>query len=266
MSQKRPTAGDAAADDVNDRFHDAYDDARRDADRQAPVWVVLPDTLVVLRGDQRREYALSPPAFHFLKSVCHAPVAAFLLLRSPKIRTLAKRMSDCLAGLDTIDLPMSVKDQARQVLTATKRFADGDGRDLESLGTEVRAALLQCIDAATVIQVRVLDETTRQILADMTEEERHTFMVVVTGDHQARQRSLPMQYFQRLFGEKPGADDRVLFGESVGDEKEAVALIGSLRLNRAIAATFFGDETRLQRDILGDAAHQRLRELEVPRL
>ena len=46
----------------------------------------------------------------------------------------------------------------------------------------------------------------------------------------------------------------------MSDEASALALIGTRRLDRTVARAFFGDARRLQRDLLGDAAHELLAE------
>ncbi len=88
--------------------------------------------------------------------------------------------------------------------------------------------------------------------------------VVVVGDHQARTRSLGMQYFKRRFDEQPGADRRVTYGENIADEEEAISLVATRRLDKEIAQAFFADDTRLQRDVLGDAAQRCLDQMGFP--
>ena len=73
-----------------------------------------------------------------------------------------------------------------------------------------------------------------------------------------------MQYFKRRFQEKPGTDQRVTYGENISDEAEAILLVATRRLDKQIAQAFFGDENRLQRDVLGDAAARCLDELGFP--
>ena len=89
---------------------------------------------------------------------------------------------------------------------------------------------------------------------------------MVTGDHQARTRSLGMQYFCRRLDEPADSEHRVTYAEGVSDEQSALALVGTRRLDRAVARAFFGDPQRLQRDILGDAAHALLAESKLPRI
>lgn len=73
-----------------------------------------------------------------------------------------------------------------------------------------------------------------------------------------------MQYFAALVGEGEGTENRVTYGEAVSDEAGALALVGTERINRVIAGAFFGDPSRLQKDVLGDAVEQRLKTLELP--
>ena len=87
--------------------------------------------------------------------------------------------------------------------------------------------------------------------------------MVVAGDHQARARSLPMQYFKKLLGERSGEERRVTYAEGVRDERAAFELVGAQRLERCMARAFFGEEKRLQRDILGDAAALELEGLDL---
>jgi len=103
------------------------------------------------------------------------------------------------------------------------------------------------------------------LLATLAPAARQALEVIVTGDHQARARSLALQYFQKRFGEPPGVEARVTYAEAVGDEAGALKLAATRTLDRAIAAAFFGDPHRLQRDILGDAAQTLLAELDLPR-
>jgi hypothetical protein len=87
--------------------------------------------------------------------------------------------------------------------------------------------------------------------------------IVVAGAHQARARSLGMQYCQKRFGEAPGEERRVAYAESAQDVDQARSLVGTRRLDRAIAGAFFGDPKRLQRDVLGDSAKSALQRIEL---
>jgi len=70
--------------------------------------------------------------------------------------------------------------------------------------------------------------------------------------------------FKRRFQELPGADERVTYGENIEDEAEAISLVATRRLDKRIAQAFFGDENRLQRDVVGDAAKRCLDQMGFP--
>jgi hypothetical protein len=127
-----------------------------------------------------------------------------------------------------------------------------------AFAAEMGPVLLRLTSAATQIQLRRLHEQTECAFATLAPQERAFVHVVVAGVHQARTRSLAMQYFQKRFGEPPGAERRVTYAEAVSTERAALELVGTQRLDRVIANAFFGDARRLQRDILGDAAAEQL--------
>ncbi|HEX4461642.1 MAG TPA: hypothetical protein VIA18_26865, partial [Polyangia bacterium] len=86
------------------------------------------------------------------------------------------------------------------------------------------------------------------------------------GVHQARARSLAMQFFGKLLDEPPDVERRLVYAENVSDEAQAVTLMATRQLDRALAGAFFGHPERLQRDILGDAVHEQLATLKLPPL
>jgi len=259
-------------DDLNDGFHESYDQARAEAKRRAPVLVICADVLTVFRDGKRTDRELSPRIFHVIKSVAHAPVALFAALRREeldvqRLAAMATSSERVLATLDAErELDPATRADLRAVLSVTLRFARAastklPARDaLDAFAAEQGPLLLRLTEAATRVELKALDACVEQALAELTSEERAHFQVVVTGDHQARNRSLGMQYFQKRLGEEPGAEDRVAYGEGVEDADEAHALVGTRRLDNSIAQAFFGDPKRLQRDVLGDAVHALLEE------
>jgi len=243
-------------DDVNDTFHAAYDAAREKAEDAGPILIVLSDELVRYRAGARRAFAIGPKRFHEVKSVAHAPVAIY----AHAIDRAALR--DRLRATDDPDETVAA------VVAGTLAFLDDDlaGRSpsLERFAQAMGPALLRLTELATKLQLEALAASTDAALADLTAEENAALRVVVTGDHQARARSLAMQYFRKRLAEPAGVEHRVLYGEAVATEDEARALVGKNRLDRRIARAFFGDETRLQRDILGDAAAAELERFVPP--
>ncbi|MET0344424.1 MAG: hypothetical protein ABW252_25650 [Polyangiales bacterium] len=272
-------------DAVNDTFHEAYEGGRTVARREHPVFVVLADSLVFFRSDQREEHAFSPRAFHVIKSVAHAPVALYALLEaapSPHDEAtraqLARARTQVEASQRSLEreqgLEPSVLADCRDVLRATReeldRYLDGDARRdpaaRDAFAARLGPRLHRMVHAATALQLAALHAHTEAALHQLDAHERAALEVVVTGDHQARARSLPMQYFCKRLGEPEHGEHRVTYAEGVSDEHGALALVGTRRLDRNVARAFFGDERRMQRDILGDAAHDLLAEADLTKI
>ena len=266
---KFPDTGDAAADRVNQRFHDGYDTARAEAELIAPVLLVLADSIVCLCDGEREERPLAPPAFHLLKSVVHGPVALFVLLHplsGPLDATTLRQLSSLrtsLAAVSLSDLSADIVANLQGLVDGSLAFVDQvlkthdvNSAALHDFAQAMGPLLLRSTADATGIQLQALDSAVSHLVAHFTPTQEAAYQVIVTGDHQARRRSLPMQYFGKRFGDH--SEERVLYAEGITDEKEALALIGIHRLDEHIAAAFFGDKKRLQRDVLGDAAAAQL--------
>ncbi|MEI9936428.1 MAG: hypothetical protein WDO69_04315 [Pseudomonadota bacterium] len=266
-----------AADQV---FHEAYDEARADAELQAPLLIVLADELALHVRRERRSFPFSHPPFHTAKVAAHVAVALYSLtgdagsdemapetvLRLESIRAHVKsaidRLNDATAEeekeeegkneleREIVSLLQSSLEYAQRALSEHAGRASGRDDFARASGP----IILRATESATCGQIAALHGAFERVLSELSALERAAMQVVVVGDHQARSRSLGMQYFQRRFGESEGADDRVTYGENVADEAEAIALVGTRRLDCAIARAFFADEKRLQRDVLGDAA------------
>jgi hypothetical protein len=287
----QPPRVDSPLDGVNDGFHAAYDTARDEAKLDAPVFVVHADALFVFRDGQRRELALTPRIFHVIKSAAHAPVAIFSALHrngngngngsSPRgartmpsgarIDQLREHVAAALASLgDEHDADRETVVAIRAVLDGSLAFLDRalgvtppTSTELDAFARASGPQLLELTRLATHVQLTALHEVVEKALAELDPLERAGLQVVVTGDHQARVRSLGMQYFRKRFHEPDGAEERVTYAEGVDDADEALALVGKRRLDVAIAKAFFGDPRRLQRDVLGDAVHELLATTEL---
>lgn len=288
---RTPRVG-GALDDVNDGFHAAYDASRDEAKLDAPVFVVHADALFVFRDGQRREIALTPRIFHVIKSAAHAPVAIFAALHrngngdgsSPRgaltmpsgdrLDALRKHVAAALTSLDdeheadreTVAAIRVVLDGSLAFLDRVLGAAPPTTSDLDAFARQSGPQLLELTRLATRVQLTALHEVVEKALGELDAQGRAGLQVVVTGDHQARVRSLGMQYFCKRFHEPDHAEARVTYAEGVDDVDEALALVGTRRLDVAIAKAFFGDPKRLQRDVLGDAVHELLATTELARI
>jgi hypothetical protein len=255
---------------VNDAFRGAYGEARAALAVAVPTLVATIDALYLCRGPERLRFAVAQSGFHAIKAAAHAPVAIYVVLsraatrpfdaevreRLDRVRAVVKEALDRLpapgdavaadmgeALRRTLSILVDVTATARVDAGALEAFAAGCGPVLERLTVHGTRAQLASLDAAV-----------QAALGETTAAEREALHVVVTGDHQARVRSLAMQYFRKRLEERPGDEERVTFAEAVSSVEDALALVATCRLDRTLASAFFGDPRRLQRDVLGDAA------------
>lgn len=275
---KNNTSADSF-EELNEVFHDKYTGARRHADRDEPVLVVLADTLTLFRHNEVNEQPFTPQTFHVIKAVAHAPIALFAALHSQQDNELSQVLRNHLlalrehltrseASLQKIALESTAGARLHMILERSRAFLDHiietsrtSSASLATFARSLGSVLLDSTNDATGIQLCELHTCASELLAPLSPEEWSHLEVIIAGNHQARARSLPLQYFAKLLGEPLGAECRIAYAEAISNAQDALALAGTRRLDRAIADAFFADPKRLQRDVLGDAAHARLRDI-----
>ena len=272
-----------ALDAGNEVFHEAYGGARDGVRHQVPILVVLPSELALHHHNERRALPYTRESFGLAKSAAHIAVALFALTceetDAPKRRSGVARLTEhIVAALEAVQAGEAaqapnrapVEAEIRPLLELCLEFAKAAR---EQAPTERRRAefaadagprILHITELATREQIAGLHQAVEAALSGLSRSEQAELQVVVVGDHQARARSLGMQYFKRRLHEEPGTDQRVTYGENISDEGEAISLVATRRLDKRIAQAFFGDENRLQRDVLGDAAARCLEQVRFP--
>ncbi|MFZ5896139.1 MAG: hypothetical protein ACOY0T_34100 [Myxococcota bacterium] len=260
-------SADASLETLNDAFHREYARSRAES-LSVPILILQTSELIVHRGGQRHCFPLRCAGFDLAKTVAHVAVTLFVLARerrgqptqaqesalsevSRRTRAVLATIRDPLGALEreAIELLRTCAEYARR-LSHEARAAD----DAEEFAAHTGKRILFLTELATAQQIDALHASVEAVISGFSEVERRELEVVVAGDHQARARSFGMQYFQRRLGEAEGSDERVTYGENLKDEQEALKLVATRRLDRKIARAFFGDDKRLQRDVLGDAA------------
>jgi hypothetical protein len=240
-------------------------------------------------GDQRAQYRASAPGSALLKAAAHAPIGVFTGLlqqaddqpltpdtrerlssseralteaQSFLLRSGAKNGLNEAARADAAGVLQATHELVREIL-ARERIEAGQ---IERFARQLGPQLLKLTEHATELELHALHEATEAALQAMSGAQRACFEVVIAGAHQARDRSLPLQYFQNRFGEAAGEERRIAYAEAASSPDEARALVGTRRLDRKIASAFFGNPERLQRDVLGDAAASLLKKGAFSRL
>ncbi|XXT23606.1 hypothetical protein WME94_18880 [Sorangium sp. So ce429] len=268
---------------LNQAFLDAYA-ARREAVLASiePIIAQIDDRLILRRGGQRFEGPARTRRYHELKVIAHVPLAVHALLSGRRgaldggargrLAALRERITAAAGDLDGRGFAPEQLARQRRILDASLALLDeavaAGGAAPEALTAfsraQTRDVLLNAEDAARD-QIETMHATVEGWKQQMTQEERGRLRAVVAVSHMARPGNVAAQYFSVTLGEtwqgrfdqenlRPGK--RVLTAEATFDEAEAFALLATHALDAGVATRFFGEETRLARDILADAAEQ----------
>lgn len=256
--------------DGNDLFHHAYDRATEAATDGPPILVVFADKLLSHRRTHSLETSITTPAFETLKNVAHVPVAAFSLakryadtgLDDASLEPFRALLAVAIGGRAALgDLEPEPRDDADRLLGGCAVFlsrviddARVDSELLASFAAAAGVVLERLSTSATDLVLTALHAATETVLASFDPEERRTFQVVVAGSHQARERNFGTQYFRQRLAEREEDERRVLYAEGATSLNEALEVVAKQRADRQLAKAFFGDDARMQRDLLGDAA------------
>jgi hypothetical protein len=269
----RPAARAADAfDDLNEAFRQNHAAAReREWSRRGPVILVEFDRLTLFTGGDRRTAEVIPPAYHRLKSVAHAPLAAYLALegsadgplddgRQTQLKDLAARARAARAALDAAGFGPEALGRQRDILDRTAKFvADtletgSAGPDaLRAFASEVRPLIAKNIDEAAALQILAYDRQVAAWQRAFPGVDWGSLKVVITGSALPRKGNLATRYFARLLG-VPGEGPRLVYAEGLFEEAKALRLLSATAVDGKAARVFFDDPTRLYRDLMAEAA------------
>ncbi len=263
---------------LNNAFRAAYADARsRVLQSSGPTLIVNGDHFALLRTGRRVEANVGTPIYDPVKTIAHIPLAIYVTLTpgdgavdADRLKTLAglrELIPPAAASLDTLKLSAATLARQRQIVAASLAFLD----DVAAKRRFARSALVSFTRGMAPFLMHNVTEATRAQLdatharvsawrRDLSPQEWSQLHVVIIGPHMPRENLVVMQYFLRLLHE-PKEGRRVVYAESLWAEPQALELLGTHLLDGSVGDAFFGDYTRMHRDLLGDAAQQYLQRL-----
>jgi hypothetical protein len=273
---------------LNEAFRGAYA-ARREAvlTHMGPVIAQIDDLLILRRDGQRFEGPARTRRYHELKALNHLPLALHVLLsgvrgaldESTRDRLVEFRrlITTAAAGLDRRGFTPDSLARQRRILDASlallqQVLADNHVAP-EALSAFTRAQvpdLVRNSEDAARDQLETMHATVEAWKQQMTPEERARLRAVVAVSHMSRPGNVALQYFSVTLGEtwegrfdqedlQPGK--RVLAAETAFDEAAAFQLLATHALDASVSDRFFGDEIRMERDLLADAAERLLAQM-----
>ena len=275
-----PEEGPLAA--LNCDFHHRYEEritqtiAKFGAVSGRPVILSLSGQLILKRNGETETVDVNPSSFDQIKALSHAAFAVTLALAqvSPgalgtelaaKLREHQTHLEAALVDLPQLGLPPEAEAPCRALVIQTRDFINdvllnGSWTQpaLAAYHAQVMPLFEQTIDVTTAIELKLLDTVVSRWLATMTDDERTRLGVVVATVHQARAQNRILQYFERKLGRATGVgaqrENGLVCLEGQFDEASAMALLARHYVDREAAQMLFADSSRLQRDLLADAA------------
>jgi hypothetical protein len=249
--------------------------------RVGPVIVVYEgDKVVLLRNGARTEKRFVAPSDADLKGIAHVPLGLFTALDALGDGTVSAERLDALANLRravaaarpaldgrgftaaTLDRQRRILDASLELVDATISRKQARRADARAFARRMAPLVLANVAEAARAQIDGLHAVVSAWRRELTADEWRALRVVVIGVHMARDEELATQYFLRLLGE-PTEGRRVVYAEGLWDEARALDLLATHMIDGSVGAAFFGEDLRMHRDVLGDAAKGYLDELGV---
>jgi hypothetical protein len=265
----------------NHLFRSAYAEAREALQSRLgspahPVLVKLDADLILYAEDARTSYQIQSEGFTWLKTLCHVPLALALLARQgaqppwqlAALRHYCTEARHALPALWDEELRHNNQQllEASLALLHTWPHAPEQGHTrLQDYAHTVEPLLERNLYAAAQDELCCLHRTVTQLRTTVLRQTWQRVLVVVCGSHQARYHELAKRYFQTLFDEREGegasGERRVLYGEGIAEESQALRLLAGQLLDRELGRWFLHNSLSLQQDVLGKAVESVLKRL-----
>ncbi|MGD9615966.1 MAG: hypothetical protein AB7H90_12835 [Alphaproteobacteria bacterium] len=258
---------------LNDTAVSIYQDAkRRFLARADPVIIAGGGSVLIRHRGGERRVGQTPDAYHVLKTIGHVPRSIWAALIPAlegldpeeewraKLARLRDGVETALRALPRTGLPQPAAARADHTLHRALGLIDrclahgAPSRDelQQELREFVPALLADAADAARD-QLEAIDREVRPWWNALGQDERRRTMVVVLGAKTARPGNVVFGYFVNLLGVAESGN-RVVYAESLFDDKGADGILATLLAGRRLAVDFFADERRMERDLLADGA------------
>lgn len=235
-----------------------------------PIFLVT-DKVTLINGQKLGERPYTPPLYDQLKSIAHLSLgiaAAGLYAQETPGDTSWRAMLSDLRGkargakdrLDASAFNSEQKQRQTQLIDLSITYIDSalaspafDPAALKAYAAASAPLLLANTTDAANEQIEALDQAVKDLAKQLTPDEWARAIAVITGPKLPREGHLQTQYFLFSFGEKT-TGQRVQYMENIFDEDQALAVLQTIIVDRKIGGLFFNDPTRMERDLLSDAA------------
>ncbi len=274
LSVAWPAAGfDPGADpyaELNRTAREAYAAAKAQVLRpDQPVFLVGRD-ITLSKDGQKWTRPIAPALYRDLKSLSHIPLGIFAAAsaweQAPDDPQWAKRLAllrgHAAAALQTLDQPglsEVQKVRQREMLQRSIAYVDAlreqkpDPAALKAYAAAVGPATLANATDAAKAGVEELHRAVTELRAQLAPGDWDRAYVLILAPKTPRDGNLAYEYFANAMG-RAAEGKRLIYAESIFDQQVALGLLRTLIIDRAIGEAFYGDPSRMERDLLADGA------------
>ncbi len=235
-----------------------------------PVILDLGGKLVLKYNGQTQIINITPDPYSQLKAFAHGIFSVFLILSTQKpgeiyktsqedLKVIVRNMEESQQSLTT--LAPDVIHDINSLVQETKSFvfkslADNGWREdeLKKYYARINGYLKKIIKYSANIELTALDKAVNLWLAGISKEEHANIAILVATAHQARAKSITIQYFAKKFHkvmcEGALCEDGLVVMEDKFDENSALELLARHYLDKQAGEVIFNNPKRLQFDVL----------------
>ena len=193
--------------------------------------------------------------------MAHASIGLHaLFLEGPadpaRLEELRAAIQGVLAALPALPFSEEQRRRQRRILEASLLVTAPD--QLLRYEREVAPLLLANARDAARAQVDLIHAAVARFREQLGPAFAQVHVLIISG-HMPREGQVALAYFERLFGEREGG--RIVYAEEKWAEADAMALLATHLIDASVGQALFGEPLRMHRDLLADAAAQRIREL-----
>ncbi|WP_183458755.1 hypothetical protein [Microbulbifer rhizosphaerae] len=221
-----------------------------------------------------REVAVEPvpELYQQMKSVSHTIVGVYEIVSPyfdspedgnwrPKLTEFNQMLKDGLATLDQVGMPSEVEQHCRTILEGGIKFTGNalktgtfSADDYSAYTKSVWPSIAANIQLAGKLQVDHFEDLITKWRKEMGEEEWSRLYAIVGTAWAMRRENVHFQILAQMMG-REAVNDRLILAESIPDvsEDQLLMLLGRIINDRGLATLVFGDEYRMDVELIGEA-------------
>ena len=276
-SAAAPGSNDALLQALNQSCLEAYSAGRQQYIADPGPLIIVGSDLTFIANGRETHADYTPALYTALKTLSHPYLGTIVLLEPflddpaahqdawrPHLEAVRRETQAVMPHLGELGLDSDSVTRNRFILEHMLAFMDGalakgsySKADLAELGRELGPLLLANATLAARAQIDAMKEAVDHWRAQVGEDVWSKVLVMIEVPRQPRAGNLQYAFFRYALGER--ARTQLVFAENLFERKSVMQLVGTIEADRGLSEFTFGEELRMERDLLADAADAYLR-------